>query len=74
MVSPNEGNEVRRDGRQGVGASPSTDEPGEQTRWTLGSEGDNVSCTVGGQLGRSIEAEHCVNETTTDRKGSDGMR
>jgi hypothetical protein len=29
MVSPSEGNEVRRDGRQGVGASRSTDEPGE---------------------------------------------
>ena len=30
-VSPNEGNEVRRDGRMGVGASRSTVEPGELT-------------------------------------------
>jgi RNA-directed DNA polymerase len=32
MVSPNEGNEVRRDERQGVGASHSTDEAGEPYR------------------------------------------
>ena len=31
VVSPNEGNEVRRDGRTGVGASRSTVEPGELT-------------------------------------------
>ena len=31
MVSPSEGNEVRRDGRQGVGASHSTVDPGEPT-------------------------------------------
>jgi hypothetical protein len=31
MVSPNEGNEVRREGRTGVGASRSTVEPGELT-------------------------------------------
>src|SRR3954463_10045347 len=31
-VPPNEGNEVRRDGRQEVGASYSTDEAGELTR------------------------------------------
>ena len=74
MVSPNEGNEVRREGRQGVGASHSTAEPGELTQGTLGREGDNVSCTVGGPHGRSIEARDRVNETTTDRRGSDGMR
>jgi len=73
-VSPNEGNEVRRDERQEVGASHSTVEPGELTRGTLGREGDNVSCTVGGQHGRSIEAEDRVNTTTTDRQGSDRMR
>ncbi len=33
MVSPSEGNEVRREGRQGVGASHSTGESGEPTRW-----------------------------------------
>ncbi len=32
MVSPSEGNEVRRDGLQGVGASHITDEPGEPSR------------------------------------------
>src|SRR5271168_46343 len=31
VVSPNEGNEVRREGRTGVGASRSTDEAGELT-------------------------------------------
>ena len=36
MVSPSEGNEVRRDGRQGVGASRSTDEPGELPRMDPG--------------------------------------
>jgi hypothetical protein len=30
MVSPNEGNEVRRDGRQGVAAPQSSDEAGER--------------------------------------------
>jgi hypothetical protein len=74
VVSPSEGNEARRDGRQGVGASHSTVEPGEPTRGTLGREGDNVSCTVGGPHGRSIEAGDRVNKTTTDRQGSDGMR
>src|SRR5262249_19533310 len=32
-VPPNEGNEVRRDGRQGVGASRTTEEGGEPTHW-----------------------------------------
>ena len=32
MVSPSEGNEVRREGRQGVGAFHSTGEPGEPSR------------------------------------------
>ena len=43
MVSPNEGNEVRREGRQGVGASHSNDEAGELDRGTPRSEGDAVS-------------------------------
>ena len=34
VVSPNEGNEVRREGRTGVGASRSTDESGEPFRGT----------------------------------------
>ncbi len=36
MVSPSEGNEVRRDGQQGVGASRSTVEPGELPRMDPG--------------------------------------
>ena len=36
MVSPSEGNEVRRKGRQGVAASHSTVEPGEPSRGTPG--------------------------------------
>jgi len=43
MVSPNEGNEVRRDGRQGVGAFHSNVEAGELDRRTPRSEGDAVS-------------------------------
>ena len=35
----NEGNEVRRNGRQGVGASRSTVEPGELPQWTRGGKG-----------------------------------
>jgi len=42
MVSPSEGNEVRRNGRQGVEASHSAVEPGEPSRGTLGREGDVV--------------------------------
>jgi hypothetical protein len=40
MVSAREGNEADRDGRRGFGASHSTDEPGERSRWTPGREGD----------------------------------
>ena len=43
VVSPSEGNEVRRDERQGVGASHSTDEAGELDRRTPRREGDAVS-------------------------------
>ena len=39
MVSPSEGNEVRRDGRQGVGASHSTGEPGEPPEGPRGGKG-----------------------------------
>src|SRR5271154_5223254 len=41
--SPSEGNEVRRDGRTGVGASHSTVDPGEPFRGTRCREGDAVS-------------------------------
>ena len=43
VVSPSEGNEARRDGRRGVGASHSTDEAGEPLRGTPWREGDAVS-------------------------------
>ena len=74
VVSPSEGNEVRREGRTGVGASRSTDEPGELTQGTLVREGGNVSCSLGRKHGRSIEAGLCVNVTTKRRQGSVGMR
>ena len=54
-VSPNEGNEVRRNGCQGVAASHSTDEPGEPSRGTLRREGGATSRTVGGKHARYIE-------------------
>jgi hypothetical protein len=43
VVSPSEGNEAKRDGRSGVGASHSIDEAGEPLRGTLWREGDAVS-------------------------------
>jgi hypothetical protein len=43
VVSPSEGNEARRKGRLGVGASHSTDEAGEPFRGTRRREGDAVS-------------------------------
>jgi hypothetical protein len=43
VVSPSEGNETRRDGRPGVGASHSTGEVGEPFRGTRRREGDAVS-------------------------------
>jgi len=43
MVSPSEGNEVRRDGRRGVGASHSIVEAGEPSRGTPWREGDAMS-------------------------------
>jgi len=45
-VSLPEGNEGRRDGRQGVGAPHSTDEAGELIQWTQWREGgvESWSC------------------------------
>src|SRR5271157_995112 len=43
MVSPSEGNEARRNGRQGVAASHSTVEAGEPNRGTPSREGGAVS-------------------------------
>ena len=39
MVSPSEGNEVRREGRQGVGASHSNAEAGEPPEGPRGGKG-----------------------------------
>jgi hypothetical protein len=43
VVSPSEGNQARRDGRSGVGASHSIEEAGEPVRGTPRREGDAVS-------------------------------
>ncbi len=43
VVSPSEGNEARRNGRQGVAAPQSTVEAGEPTRGTPSREGGAVS-------------------------------
>jgi len=43
VVSPSEGNEARRDGRLGVGASHRIEEAGEPSRGTPRREGDAVS-------------------------------
>jgi hypothetical protein len=43
VVSPSEGNEARRNGRRGVGASHSTVESGEPSRGTPRREGGAVS-------------------------------
>jgi hypothetical protein len=48
MVSPSEGNEVRRKGRQGVEVSHSTAEPGEPSRRTLGRERSEANCLTSG--------------------------
>ena len=48
MVSPSEGNEVRRDGRQGVGAPHTTDDAGEPTRGTPPRERSEANCLTSG--------------------------
>ena len=48
MVSPSEGNEVRRKGRQGVAAPHSTVEPGEPSRGTPGRERSEANCLTSG--------------------------
>ena len=60
MVSPNEGNEVRREGRTGVGASRSTVEPGEAVPkgpWWRSSE---ASCYVTAWEGNTAGASKLV--------------
>src|SRR3974377_2406323 len=58
MVSPSEGNEARRNGRQGVAAPHSTVEAGEPTRGTPSREGGAVSWAVEGKPGRDTRAVH----------------
>src|SRR5271157_3868605 len=66
MVSPSEGNEVRRDGRQGAGAFHSNVEAGELDRRTPRSEGDAVSTDRWREHGGCIGTRGRVHETTTD--------
>ncbi len=55
MVSPSEGNEVRRDGRQGVAEPHSSDETGERPYRTPRSEGGDVSWAGGWNHAKDIE-------------------
>ena len=48
MVSPSEGNEARRNGRQGVAAPHSTVEAGEPSRGTPGRERSEANCLTSG--------------------------
>ena len=65
VVSPNEGNEVRRDGRMGVGAFRSSDEAGERAlRGTLWSEGDACHVTLDGSAGKL----HCLTTRCKSRR------
>ena len=66
MVSPSEGNEVRRDERQGVGAFHSNVEAGELTEGPRGVKGTPFQLTVGGKHGGCIGTRGRVHETTTD--------
>ena len=67
MVSPSEGNEVRRDGRQGVGASHSTVEPGEPPEGPWGGKGTPSYEPLEGNMPGTPRPEYRVHETTTDR-------
>jgi len=55
MVSPSEGNEARRNGRQEVGASRSTVEPGEPPEGPWGGKETPSYETVGGKHARYAE-------------------
>jgi hypothetical protein len=48
VVSPSEGNEARREGRQGVAVPHSTDEAGEPTRGTPWRERSEANCLTSG--------------------------
>jgi hypothetical protein len=66
-VPPNEGNEVRRDGRRLVGAPHSTVEPGRPNmRAPWGGKGAPRRGTVGGKHGGCLGTRSRVHETTTD--------
>jgi len=73
-VSPSEGNEVRREDCEGVAASHSTIEAGEPTWGTQWREGDAVWWLVGGKPARYAETWSRVNESPTNRAGSELMR
>ena len=71
-VPSNEGNEVRREGRQGVGATNSSGEGGEPYRvGPAGAKGLPDHGIVGGKDDREIKPYKRLNETTTNsRTGS----
>src|SRR6266853_4215506 len=69
-----EGNEVRRAGRQGIGAPHSTVEAGERVPpgpW--GGKGVPWSWTVGGKHVECIGTRSRVNETTTDSRTGEAI-
>ena len=67
MVAPIEGNEVTREGRQGVGVLHSTEDVGELAPGDPAEEREHREHgTVGGKDGRHIEVANRLNETTTD--------
>ncbi len=64
VVRPSEGNEARPDGRQGVGASHSTDEAGESSpRRPCGGKGMPEHGLVGRTHHERTEVRYGVNET-----------
>ena len=66
MVSPSEGNEVRRNGRQGVGASRSTAEPGEPPEGPWGGKGTPSYEPLEGNMTGTPRPEPVAHETTAD--------
>jgi RNA-directed DNA polymerase len=67
VVTPTEGNEARRDGRQGVGVLHKTCDVGEPAPGDPAEDkGAPGHGTVGGKDGGHTTAHDCLNETTTD--------
>jgi hypothetical protein len=69
VVTPSEGNEVRREGRWEVGTPHSTVEPGRLgPRAPWGGKGASEQGIVGGKHGQCIETGNCVDATTTNSR------